>query len=141
LGISPIGLARTSHGLFVIIAVDPRSPTPPYEQIRISIRRLVATGELSLGSRLPTVRQLASDLGLAPGTIARAFRELESEGIIETRGRHGTRVKSTPPVPRRAEGDRRIRDAAAQYAAVAAELAIDSETAVDHVRQALNLFV
>jgi DNA-binding transcriptional regulator YhcF (GntR family) len=125
----------------VIISVDPRSPTPPYEQIRLSIRRLVATSELGLGTRLPTVRQLASDLGLAPGTVARAFRELESEGIIETRGRHGTRVKCTPPIPRRAEGDRRIRDAAAAYAAVAAELAIDSETAVEHVRRALNFSI
>ena len=122
----------------MIVTVDPRSPTPPFEQLRISIRRLVATGELRLGSRLPTVRQLASDLGIAPGTVARAFRELESEGIIETRGRHGTRVKSAPPVPGRAEGDRRIREAAAAYAAVAAELAIDPETAIEHVRQALN---
>jgi GntR family transcriptional regulator len=125
----------------VIIEVDTRSPTPPYEQIRLAIRRLVATGELGLGTRLPTVRQLASDLGIAPGTVARAFRELESEGIIETRGRHGTRVKSTPPVPRRAEGDRLIRDAAAAYAAVAAELAIDPKTAVEHVRSALNFSV
>jgi GntR family transcriptional regulator len=123
----------------MIIAVDPRSPIPPFEQIRISIRRLVATGELALGTRLPTVRQLASDLGIAPGTVARAFRELESEGIIETRGRHGTRVKGVPPVPKRAEGDRRIRDAASAYAAVAAELAIDSETAMEHVRRALRL--
>jgi DNA-binding transcriptional regulator YhcF (GntR family) len=122
----------------VIVTVDPRSPTPPFEQLRISIRRLVATGELRLGSRLPTVRQLASDLGIAPGTVARAFRELESEGIIETRGRHGTRVKSAPPVPRRAESDRLIREAAAAYAAVTAELAIDPETAIEHVRQALN---
>jgi GntR family transcriptional regulator len=134
-------MARTSPGRFVIIEVDTRSPTPPYEQIRLAIRRLVATGELGLGTRLPTVRQLASDLGIAPGTVARAFRELESEGIIETRGRHGTRVKSTPPVPRRAEGDRLIRDAAAAYAAVAAELAIDPKTAVEHVRSALNFSV
>lgn len=122
----------------MILEVDTRSPVPPFEQIRISIRRLVATGELTVGSRLPTVRQLASDLGLAPGTVARAFRELESEGIIETRGRHGTRVKSAPPVPRRAEGDRRIRDAASAYAAIAAELAIDAETAMEHIRRALN---
>jgi DNA-binding transcriptional regulator YhcF (GntR family) len=131
-------MARSPHGICVIVTVDPRSPTPPFEQLRISIRRLVATGELRLGSRLPTVRQLASDLGIAPGTVARAFRELESEGIIETRGRHGTRVKSAPAVPGRAEGDRRIREAAAAFAAVAAELAIDPQTAIGHVRQALK---
>lgn len=122
----------------MIVTVDPKSPTPPFEQLRISIRRLVATGALPLGSRLPTVRQLAKDLRIAPGTVARAFRELELEGIIETRGRHGTRVKSAPAVPRRAEVDRRIRDAADAYAAVAAELCIDPVTALDHARHALN---
>ncbi len=122
----------------VIVSVDPLSPVPPYEQLRMSIRRLVATGTLPLGSRLPTVRQLAVDLGVAPGTVARAFRELEAEGIIETRGRHGTRVKSTPRAPRRAEGDRRIRDAALVYAGVAAELGIDPDAAIEHVRQALT---
>jgi GntR family transcriptional regulator len=122
----------------VIVSVDPRSPIPPFEQLRTSIRRLVATGSLPLGSRLPTVRQLATDLGVAPGTVARAFRELELEGIIETRGRHGTRVKSMPRTPRRAESERRIRDAAMTYAGVVAELGIDSDSAIEHVRQAMS---
>jgi GntR family transcriptional regulator len=131
-------MARASHRGTVIVAVDPKSPTPPFEQLRISIRTLVATGKLPLGSRLPTVRQLAKDLGIAPGTVARAFRELEQEGIIETRGRHGTRVRRTPAVPRRAVAERRIRDAANAYAAVAAELCIDPVTALEHARRALD---
>jgi DNA-binding transcriptional regulator YhcF (GntR family) len=122
----------------VIVTVDPGSPTPPFEQIRIAIRQLVATGALPVGSRLPTVRQLAADLGIAPGTVGRAFRELEGEGIIESRGRHGTHVKSAPRRPHAAERGRRIRDAAASYAAVAAELAVDPDAAIDHVRRALN---
>jgi DNA-binding transcriptional regulator YhcF (GntR family) len=123
----------------VIITVDPQSPTPPFEQIRIAIRQLVATGALPVGARLPTVRQLAADLGIAPGTVGRAFRELELEGIIESRGRHGTHVKSAPRRPQAAaERVRRIRDAATAYAAIAAELAIDPDTAIDHVRHALN---
>jgi DNA-binding transcriptional regulator YhcF (GntR family) len=122
----------------VIITVDPNSPTPPFEQIRIAIRQLVATGALPVGSRLPTVRRLAADLGIAPGTVGRAFRELEVEGILESRGRHGTHVKGPPRRPQAAERGRRIRDAAAAYAAVAAELSIDPETAVDHVRHALD---
>ncbi|WP_354002845.1 GntR family transcriptional regulator [Microbacterium elymi] len=52
----------------------------------------VATGELAPGERLPTVRRLAEDLGLAAGTVARAYRELETSGVIETRGRAGTFV-------------------------------------------------
>jgi DNA-binding transcriptional regulator YhcF (GntR family) len=122
----------------VIVSVDPSSPTPPFEQLRIGIRQLVATGALPVGSRLPTVRQLAADLGIAPGTVGRAFRELELEGIIESRGRHGTHVKSAPRPPHPAERGRRIRDAANAYAAVAAELAIEPSDAIDHVRQALQ---
>jgi DNA-binding transcriptional regulator YhcF (GntR family) len=122
----------------VIVSVDPSSPTPPFEQLRIAIRRLVATGALPVGSRLPTVRQLAADLRIAPGTVGRAFRELQVEGIIESRGRHGTHVKSAPRPPQAAERGRRIRDAATAYAAVAAELAIEPSDAIDHVRQALN---
>jgi DNA-binding transcriptional regulator YhcF (GntR family) len=122
----------------VIVTVDPHSPTPPFEQLRVAIRQLVATGALPVGSRLPTVRQLAADLGLAPGTVGRAFRELETEGIIESRGRHGTHVKNAPKRPQAAERSQRIRDAAAAYAAVAAELAVDPDTAIEHVRQAFS---
>ncbi len=120
----------------MIVTVDPRSPVPPFEQLRLAIRRLVATGALPLGSRLPTVRQLAADLALAPGTVGRAFRELENEGVLETRGRHGTHVKSAPRVLDPDQVDRAIREAATTYAAVAAELAIDRDTAIEHVRQA-----
>lgn len=137
MGLTACGLASGTFDASVIVTVDPRSPVPPFEQLRISIRQLVATGALPLGSRLPTVRQLAADLGIAPGTVGRAFRELESEGIIETRGRHGTRVKNIPRLKRGAERDKRIREAAAAYAAAAAELGIDPEVAVDRVREAL----
>jgi len=137
-GFSIGAVASRANDVAVIVTVDPNSPTPPFEQIRIAIRQLVATGALPVGSRLPTVRRLAADLGIAPGTVGRAFRELEVEGIVESRGRHGTHVKSPPRRPQAAERSRRIRDAAAAYAAVAAELAIDPETAVDHVRHALN---
>jgi DNA-binding transcriptional regulator YhcF (GntR family) len=122
----------------VIVTVDPDSPTPPFEQLRSAIRRLVATGGLPVGSRLPTVRQLATDLGLAPGTIGRAFRELESEGIIESRGRHGTHVKAAPPSPEGAEQDRRLREAATSYAAIAAELGVSSEAAMVEVQRAFE---
>jgi len=121
----------------VIVTVDPDSPVPPFEQLRIAIRQLVVTGAVPIGSRLPTVRQLASDLGLAPGTVGRTYRELEVEGIIESRGRHGTHIKGVPRPPGAAERRRRIRDAASAYAAAAAELGIDSETAVALIREAL----
>jgi len=75
-----------------MIALDPRSPVPPFEQLRLQLLAQVASGELPEGSRLPTVRRLAEDLGIAPNTVARTYRELEADGAIETRGRHGSFV-------------------------------------------------
>ena len=80
----------------MIIRINPDSHVPPYEQIRSQISTMAASGVLGRGSRLPAIRQLASDLGLAGGTVARAYRELEQEGIIATRGRHGTYIEGRP---------------------------------------------
>ncbi|MFF2316271.1 GntR family transcriptional regulator [Arthrobacter sp. NPDC058097] len=78
------------------ISVDLGSPIPPYEQIRLQISALIAAGALTAGTRLPAVRSLAADLGLAAGTVARAYRELEQAGLIETRRRNGTVVLGPP---------------------------------------------
>lgn len=76
------------------------SPVPQYEQIRAQIAAEVAAGRLTSGDRLPTVRTLAADLGIAAGTVARAYRELEAAGLASTRRRTGTvitrRAPSTP---------------------------------------------
>ncbi|MET0693462.1 MAG: GntR family transcriptional regulator [Propionibacteriaceae bacterium] len=74
------------------IVIDTSSPTPPFEQLRTQIATLTAHGELPPGSKLPTVRQLAADLGLAANTVARSYRELEADGVIVTAGRRGTFV-------------------------------------------------
>ncbi|MDQ0755437.1 GntR family transcriptional regulator [Arthrobacter sp. B3I4] len=74
------------------ISVDLRSATPPYEQIRTQITSLVAVGALPPGTRLPTIRSLAADLGIAAGTVGRAYRELEQAGVITTGRRNGTSV-------------------------------------------------
>lgn len=75
-----------------MIRIDTASPVPPFEQLRAQLVEQVRAGELAPGARLPTVRRLADDLGLAPNTVARTYRELEQSGIVETRGRHGTFV-------------------------------------------------
>lgn len=80
------------------ITVDLGGAVPPYEQIRRQISSLIAIGELTPGQRLPTVRALAVDLGVAIGTITRAYRELETAGLIESRRRLGT-IVSVPPAP------------------------------------------
>ncbi|MBB5434455.1 GntR family transcriptional regulator [Nocardiopsis composta] len=82
------------------VEVDPRSPVPPYEQIRTRLLELVRTGALAPGTRLPPIRQLAGDLGVAPNTVARAYRELEAAGVLSSRRRHGTTV--TPEAAERA---------------------------------------
>ena len=84
------------------ISVNLRSPVPPFEQIRAQIASLITVGTLAPGTRLPTVRSLASDLGLAAGTVARAYKELELAGLTETRRRNGTVVAGTPAPPARA---------------------------------------
>ena len=76
----------------MIIEVDPGSPTPPYEQIRHQLAQMIGAGTLAEGTQLPPIRQLAADLGLAANTVARAYRELEHEGLVRSRVRHGTVV-------------------------------------------------
>jgi GntR family transcriptional regulator len=83
-------------GLLHVVTSD---PTPPFEQLRRQLVELITSGRLAPGRRLPPVRQLAADLGLAAGTVARTYRELEAEGLVTTRRGGGTRVSDG--VPRR----------------------------------------
>jgi GntR family transcriptional regulator len=116
-----------------MLAVDPGSPVPPYEQLREQLTALVLAGALSAGDRLPSIRQLANDLGLAGGTVARAYRELESDGVVTTRGRHGTTIAGQPtgagPAPE-------LLAAAHSYAAQAARNGIGLDEALTAVRVA-----
>lgn len=76
------------------ISIDERSALAPYEQLRTQVAVQVADGRLPAGTKLPTVRRLAADLGLAVNTVARAYRELEADGVVATQGRRGTFVGS-----------------------------------------------
>jgi GntR family transcriptional regulator len=120
----------------VIVRIDLASPTPPYEQIRSQVADMAATGVLPEGSRLPPIRQLAGDLGVAEGTVARAYRELEREGWIKPRGRHGTFV-SSPTGAARADTERLLRDAAATFATRVRQAGVDPRDALKLVREAL----
>ncbi|GAA1390693.1 GntR family transcriptional regulator [Luteococcus peritonei] len=71
-------------------------PRPPYEQVRAQISSAIATGDLPTGTRIPPVRQLAGDLGVAAGTVARAYKELEAAGLVATARRAGTTVIGHP---------------------------------------------
>ncbi|MGH1563519.1 GntR family transcriptional regulator [Mumia sp. DW29H23] len=77
------------------IVIDPDASEPPYEQVRRQIASQAADGVLGPGTRIPTVRALAEDLGLAVNTVAKAYRALETEGVVETLGRRGTFIRSS----------------------------------------------
>ncbi len=75
-----------------MLLIDTSSPVPPFEQLRLQLLQQIDSGELPAGTHLPPVRRLAADLGLAPNTVARTYRELEQAGIVHTAGRRGTVV-------------------------------------------------
>ncbi|MGW6569013.1 GntR family transcriptional regulator [Streptomyces sp. NPDC054975] len=115
------------------ITVDTASSTAPYEQLRAQIAERARSGALPVGYKLPTVRGLAEDLGLAANTVAKAYKSLESDGVIETRGRLGTFVA--------AAGDaaaRRAASAAATYATEAKRLGLTREAASAAISDALR---
>lgn len=72
--------------------IDHASAVPPFEQLREALIERIGSGELAPGRKLPPVRALAAELGLAPNTVARSYKELEAAGFVETRGRGGTIV-------------------------------------------------
>ena len=92
-----------------LLTLDRTSAVPPFEQVRGQIAASIEGGTLAPAVRLPTVRKLAADLGLAVNTVARAYRELELAGLLETRGRNGTFVASGPSAAR-LEAAREARD-------------------------------
>ena len=116
------------------IRVDHDAPVPPYEQVRTRIADLAATGALPAGTKLPPVRRLAADLGLAANTVARAYRELEQAGLVQTRGRAGTVITA-----RAARVPAEAQKAAARYAERARQLGVPPEAALELVRAALGL--
>lgn len=76
--------------------IDPRSPTPLYEQIAGRIRVAVASGELGPGDSLPSVRALSRELRVNPATVVQAYRDLAMDGFVEIRHGQGTFVQEVP---------------------------------------------
>lgn len=113
-------------GLVPGVALDPHSKVPPYEQLKAQITLLVDGRELAVGTRLPPVRALAEDLGLAPNTVARVYRELEAAGVLDTRGRAGTFIAAT-------DNERAAREAAVAYVAQVRSLGVSLDDALAHV--------
>ena len=115
----------------MILVIDPDSGVAPYEQLRAQIVAAVVAGDLQPGAQLPTVRRLADDLGIAPNTVARSYRELERDGVIETRGRNGSVIAGPAALGPAA-------DAAQAYARRTQELGLTRDAALELVRTALD---
>ena len=97
------------------LRVDTTDPTPPYEQLRRQFVDLIGSGALRPGDRLPPLRQLAADLGLAVGTVARTYRELETAGLVASRRGGGTRVQASACPSTAAQRERDLRERAATF--------------------------
>lgn len=76
------------------LTIDTAAATPPFEQLRDGLIEQIVSGELAAGTKLPPVRALATQLGLAANTVARSYKELEAAGFVQTLGRNGTVVAS-----------------------------------------------
>jgi len=118
----------------MLVTVDDHSPIPPSEQLRSQLALMIAGGALASETRLPSVRQLAADLKLAPGTVARVYKDLEASGHVVTH-KTGTRVATLGP---RADQERRrhLDDAAQQFAQRSTRAGFKLSEALDAVRRA-----
>jgi DNA-binding transcriptional regulator YhcF (GntR family) len=113
-------------------AIDPTSPVPPYEQLRTQVLDGVRAGTFPPGAQLPTVRRLAEELGIAPNTVARSYRELERDEVIETRGRNGSFIAATGDATHR-----QAQAAASAFAERVRQLRLPEDEAIELVRRAL----
>ncbi len=126
----------------MMLRVDSSLPLPVYEQIREQVVRMVTAGTLAPETRMPTIRQLASDLDLAKGTVAKAYALLEESAVLETRGHRGSFV--LPPPSSQASPDHETRtalaDFAENYVVAAKQLGVDLESAVAELEQRWKRF-
>lgn len=119
------------------LIVDTDDPTPPYEQLRRQLAELIEAAVLQPGERLPPLRQLAAELGLAVGTIGRAYRELESAGLISSRHGGGTRVTATMPALSDARREQLVHKHARAFVQQVVLLGADQQQILAAVTQAL----
>lgn len=115
-----------------MLHIDPTVDAPPYEQLRRQLISQIRTGQLPAQTRLPAVRRLAADLGIAPGTVARAYKELEAEGYLVTRGRNGTLV-----APFATGEHSEVQRLTTQYVIAMQNLGLDTQGIIAAVHRAL----
>lgn len=108
-------------------SIDPRSPTPLYEQIAARIRLAVAAEEVRPGDPLPSVRQLAALLRVNPATVVQAYRDLAAEGFVSMRHGAGTFVEEVPVKFRDEEMEEQARKLVRHVMSNAARMGISAD--------------
>lgn len=121
----------------VRIRLDPSAREPLSEQLRSALAARIASGRLAPGERMPTVRDLAAELEIAPNTVAKAYRDLSSAGLIAGRGRRGTYVSERFSAALD-DGDARLAEAAEAYARRARQLGFGPSAARAAADEALR---
>ena len=100
-----------------LLVLNRTSRIAPYEQISAQIRTLIVSDQLYPGSLLPSVRQLARDLGVVPNTVARAYNELEREGLVVISARRGVVVAESSVERKEEEKRRQLKQLVANFLA------------------------
>jgi GntR family transcriptional regulator len=125
------------NGAAFQFALDLHSGVPVYRQLIDQVRGGTASGSLTAGDQLPTVRQLAVDLAINPNTVMRAYRELELGGLLETHQGTGTFISDKKPEKKSAERDRQLGQMAGEFAARAGAAGFTLEEVIDRLRELL----
>ena len=120
------------------LKVEPSEPRPIWSQVEDGMRRLLAAGTIVPGDSVPSVRDLATELRINPATVSRAYQRLVAAGLLEVRRGDGTYVSETPPVVRKSEQTRLLRQAAVTFASAAITHGADRQGALDAVREAYD---
>ena len=125
------------NGSALRFAIDLHSGMPVYRQLIDQVRSGVASGSLTAGDQLPTVRQLAVDLAINPNTVMRAYRELELGGLLETHQGTGTFITKKKQEKNSAERERQLTQMAGEFAARAGAAGFTLEDLIDRLRDLL----
>ena len=122
----------------MLLHVNAASGVPIYAQIETQVKNLIAAGALKKGQGLPSVRKLAVELGVNPNTVARAYQELEREGVIGTVPGGGTYVASHTPRFLKSEKLRRLQPYAHQIAVEGTQLGLSEKEIMETVQEELE---
>jgi GntR family transcriptional regulator len=125
------------NGNALRFAIDLHSGMPVYRQLIDQVRSGIASGSVTAGDQLPTVRQLAVDLAINPNTVMRAYRELELGGLLETHQGTGTFIANKKLEKNSAERERRLGQMAGEFAARAGAAGFTLEDLIDRLRDLL----